>query len=310
MLQAADFFQSLQERIVADLTTIDGGAFQKDVWDRPNGGGGITRVLTEGALFEKAGVNVSDVFGPLRPELAKLLPGDGHTFRATGLSLVLHPRNPYVPTVHANVRYIQRGEVGWFGGGTDLTPYYVEPEDARLFHQSLKTIGDRHDLSLYPRFKHWCDRYFFLPHRNEPRGVGGIFFDYLGAGSEITAGEPQALVATEWEHDPGRVYAFVHDFGDHLLDAYYAIVKRRRDQGWGEREREWQMQRRGRYAEFNLVYDRGTLFGLRTEGRTESILMSLPPVVRWQYGAIPRAGSLEAQSLAHICATRDWISYF
>lgn len=309
LIQAVTFFHRLQEKIVADLEAIDGGKFQKDKWDRVGGGGGLTQVLTQGGLFEKAGVNVSDVFGTLRPEMAQKLPGDGNSFRATGLSLVLHPRNPYVPTVHANVRFIQHGKVGWFGGGTDLTPYYVVADDARLFHQSLKAIADRHDHSLYARFKPWCDRYFFLPHRQEPRGIGGMFFDYLGAGSESTVGEPQTNLSLEWEQDLKRVYAFICDLGEHGLDAYYTIVKRRRDQTWSDRERHWQLVRRGRYAEFNLLYDRGTLFGLQTDGRTESILMSLPPLVSWQYGASPEAGSAEAQSLEHICAKRDWISF-
>jgi coproporphyrinogen III oxidase len=234
------------------------------------------------------------------------MPGDGNAFRATGISLVLHPRSPRVPTVHANLRFIRRGNAAWFGGGTDLTPYYVVAEDAIHFHRGLKSICDRHRPLLYPRFKRWCDRYFFLPHRNEPRGVGGIFFDYLGAGAEVAAGEPSAPSATDWELDLVTVFAFVRDFGEHLMDAYTAIVARRRDESWGEREREWQLLRRGRYVEFNLVYDRGTLFGLRTDGRTESILMSLPPEVKWRYAAVPEPGSVEALSLAAICAQRDW----
>jgi coproporphyrinogen III oxidase len=234
------------------------------------------------------------------------MPGDGNEFRATGMSLVLHPRSPRVPTVHANLRFIRRGNAAWFGGGTDLTPYYVVGEDAIQFHRGLRSICDRHQPTLYPRFKRWCDRYFFLPHRNEPRGVGGIFFDYLGAGGEVAAGEPLAPSATDWEMDLATVFAFVRDFGEHLMDAYAAIVTRRRQDSWGEREREWQLIRRGRYVEFNLVYDRGTLFGLRTDGRTESILMSLPPEVKWRYGAAPEPGSAEALSLAAICAQRDW----
>ena len=263
-------------------------------------------MLSDGALFEKAGVNFSDVFGQLRPELAKSLPGEGAAFRATGISLVLHPTSPRIPTVHANLRFIKRGGAAWFGGGTDLTPYYVVDEDAVLFHRSLKTVCERHEASLYPRFKRWCDRYFFLPHRNEPRGVGGVFFDYLGAGAERSAGEPEPPTASTWEGDGDRVFDFVGDLGAHLMDSYLAIVSRRRDEPWGEPEREWQLLRRGRYVEFNLVYDRGTLFGLRTDGRTESILMSLPPEVKWRYGAAPDAGSAEARSLADICARRDW----
>jgi coproporphyrinogen III oxidase len=303
---AVAFFQNVQDQIVAGLQTLDGQGFHEDAWQRPGGGGGRSRVLTDGGLFEKAGVNFSDVYGSLRPEAARGMPGDGNAFRATGISLVLHPRSPRVPTVHANLRFIRRGNAAWFGGGTDLTPYYVVAEDAIHFHRGLKSICDRHRPLLYPRFKRWCDRYFFLPHRNEPRGVGGIFFDYLGAGAEVAAGEPSAPSATDWELDLVTVFAFVRDFGEHLMDAYTAIVARRRDESWGEREREWQLLRRGRYVEFNLVYDRGTLFGLRTDGRTESILMSLPPEVKWRYAAVPEPGSVEALSLAAICAQRDW----
>jgi coproporphyrinogen III oxidase len=304
--EAVVCFLTLQDQIVAGLQALDGQRFREDSWQRPGGGGGRSRVLTDGGVFEKAGVNFSDVFGSMRPELARGMPGDGSEFRATGISLVLHPRSPRVPTVHANLRFIKRGNAAWFGGGTDLTPYYVEAEDAILFHRSLKTICDRHEASLHPRFKRWCDRYFFLPHRNEPRGVGGIFFDYLGAGAEATAGEPLSPSGSEWERDPGKVFAFVRDLGEHMMESYAGIVARRRDEVWGEREREWQLLRRGRYVEFNLVYDRGTLFGLRTDGRTESILMSLPPEVKWRYGAAPEPGSPEALSLEAICARRDW----
>ncbi len=304
--RAAAFFRHLQDRIVGGLEGLDGGHFREDTWDRPGGGGGRSRVLSDSALFEKAGVNFSEVFGQLQPHMASSLPGEGLTFHATGVSLVLHPRSPRVPTVHANVRFIQRGNVAWFGGGTDLTPYYVVPADATAFHRALKDICDRHERSLFPRFKGWCDRYFFLPHRNEPRGVGGIFFDYLGVGAEATAGEPAPPPGTDWEKDPERVFAFVQDLGLGMMDAYGAIVSRRRSEAWGDREREWQLLRRGRYVEFNLIYDRGTLFGLRTDGRAESILMSLPPEVRWRYGAAPAPGSPEAASLAAICSQRDW----
>ena len=305
---AAAFFLALQDRIVAELQALDGNLFHEDAWQRPGGGGGRSRVLTDGGLFEKAGVNFSDVYGNMKPEAARGLPGDGAEFRATGISLVLHPRSPRVPTVHANLRFIRRGNAAWFGGGTDLTPYYVVAEDAVLFHRSLKTICDRHQPSLYPRFKRWCDRYFFLPHRNEPRGVGGIFFDYLGAGAEAAAGEPASSPTTDWEADLEHVFSFVRDLGEHLMEAYAAIVARRRDESWGERERDWQLIRRGRYVEFNLVYDRGTLFGLRTDGRTESILMSLPPEVKWRYATAPEPGSPEALSLAAICAQTEWAS--
>jgi len=307
--RAVAYFRDLQDRIVAGLEELEGpngGKFHQDSWDRAGGGGGRSRVLADGALFEKAGVNFSDVFGSLRPDMAAALPGDGATFHASGVSLVLHPRNPRVPTVHANVRFIQRGSAAWFGGGTDLTPYYVVPEDASAFHRGLKDICDGHQRALYPRLKRWCDRYFFLPHRNEPRGVGGIFFDYLGAGAEATAGEAEPPTPTEWESDPERVFAFVRDLGDGMMNAYADIVSRRRSESYGDAERDWQLVRRGRYAEFNLIYDRGTIFGLKTDGRTESILMSLPPEVRWRYGAAPTPGSAEAASLEAICARRDW----
>ena len=307
--RAGDYFRGLQDRIVAALESLDGGArFQEDAWERPGGGGGRSRVIADGGVFEKGGVNFSDVFGEFRPELARSLPGEGTAFRATGVSLVLHPRNPHVPTVHANLRFIQRGDANgaaWFGGGTDLTPYYVVPADATAFHRGLQGLCAAHEPALYPRFKAWCDRYFYLPHRKEPRGVGGMFFDYLGAGAELAAGEPPAPL-TALEQDPERVFAFVRAFGDGMLDAYYQIVARRRDQPWGDRQRDWQLLRRGRYVEFNLIFDRGTLFGLKTDGRTESILMSLPPEVRWRYGAAPEPGSPEAESLAAICAQRDW----
>jgi coproporphyrinogen III oxidase len=304
--RAAAFFRELQDRIVQSLQAADGHEFREDVWQRPSGGGGRSCVLADGGLFEKAGVNFSDVSGEMRPDFAKSLPGDGTAFRATGISLVLHPRSPRVPTVHANLRFLRKGAAAWFGGGTDLTPYYVIPEDARQFHRALREICDRHEASLFPRFKRWCDRYFFLPHRNEPRGVGGIFFDYLGAGAECAAGEPNPPAASSWEASAERVFDFVRDLGGHMMDAYLAVVARRRDEPWGEREREWQLLRRGRYVEFNLVFDRGTLFGLRTDGRTESILMSLPPEVKWRYGAAPDPDSAEARSLADICAQRDW----
>ena len=302
-----DFFLGLQDRITAAIeAAVGGGRFREDAWSRPGGGGGRTRVLAGGALFEKAGVGFSDVHGTLRSEMAKALPGEGLDFRAAGLSLIFHPRSPRVPTVHANVRHIQRGTRSWFGGGTDLTPYYVVPEDAAAFHRTLRDCCARHDPGFYPRFKRWCDDYFFLPHRNEPRGVGGIFFDYLGAGAEATAGQPASEPVSAREADAEAMFAFVRDVGEAILAGYLPIVERRRNDPWGERERDWQLLRRGRYVEFNLLYDRGTVFGLRTDGRVESILMSLPPEVRWAYAHAPEPGSPEAESLAAICARRDW----
>jgi coproporphyrinogen III oxidase len=303
--EATAFFADLQDRITHALADLDGRSFREDAWQRAGGGGGRSRILADGNVFEKAGVNLSDVHGELRPDFAGSLPGDGPRFRATGISLVLHPRNPYVPTVHANFRRIQRGAAGWFGGGADLTPYYVFPEDATHFHRTFRDTADRHDPALYPRFKAWCDRYFFITHRKEPRGVGGVFFDYLGAGGETLAGEPPA-VPSPIEADPEKIFAFVRDMGSAFLPAYLPLAERRRDMPFGERERDWQLHRRGRYVEFNLIYDRGTVFGLRTDGRVESILMSLPSDVRWSYGYEPGPGTPEEDSLRAIVAQRDW----
>jgi coproporphyrinogen III oxidase len=265
--QAVTYFQGLQDQICSALQTLDGRApFREDAWRRAEGGGGRTRVLTEGAVFEKAGVNFSEVWGELAPEFAAQIPGEGRSFTATGLSLVLHPRSPLVPTVHANFRYLTKGSKWWFGGGADLTPYYPYREDVIHFHRTWKQVCDRHPSVVdYPRLKKWCDDYFFLPHRGEPRGVGGIFFDYLEGA---------------WD----ALFAFVRDCGDAFLEAYRPLVEKRKDLPYTDRQRAFQEFRRGRYVEFNLLYDRGTLFGLKTGGRVESILMSLPPVVRWQYG--------------------------
>jgi coproporphyrinogen III oxidase len=305
--RAAQYFRDLQDRITAAIEAADGGGkFKEDSWTRSTGGGGRTRAMAEGKLFEKAGVGFSDVHGTLRPEMARALPGEGERFRATGISLIFHPRSPRIPTVHANVRHIQRGGVSWFGGGTDLTPYYVVGEDAAQFHRTLRDCCARHDDTFYPRFKRWCDDYFFLAHRQEPRGVGGIFFDYLGAGAEATAGQAVVVPPSPRESDSEAMFAFVRDVGDAILTAYLPIVQRRYADAWGDRERRWQTLRRGRYVEFNLLYDRGTVFGLRTDGRVESILMSLPPEVRWEYGFAPEPGTPEAESLAAICAKKDW----
>jgi coproporphyrinogen III oxidase len=283
--EAQAFFEGVQTRICDGLEAEDGtGKFQRDSWQRPGGGGGLSRVMVDGAVFEKAGVNFSSVHGELKPDFAASLPGDGSAFFACGVSLVLHPKSPRVPTVHANFRCLCRGSALWFGGGADLTPYYPEREDAVHFHRTWKTVCDRHDATFYPRFKKWCDEYFYLPHRGETRGVGGIFFDQL----------------------PSEHFGFVRDAADSFLEAYVPIVKRRKEEGWGERERQFQLLRRGRYVEFNLLYDRGTVFGLKTDGRTESILMSLPPLVRWEYDAKFPAGSREAE-LASWLKPQDWV---
>ena len=291
--RAAKFFSELQTDICRALAEVDGAAeFTADAWQRPGGGGGIARVLEGGALFEKAGVNWSSVDGELPAELADHMPGEGRAFRASGVSLVLHPRSPMVPTTHANFRCLTKGNALWFGGGADLTPYYLFREDAVHFHATLAGACDRHrPVGDYDRFKAWCDEYFFLPHRQETRGIGGVFFDYLGA---------------KGEHPAEQVFDFVSDLGRSFVQAYAPIAQRRQTEPYGEIERAWQLRRRGRYVEFNLIYDRGTLFGLKTNGRVESILMSLPPLVRWDYDVMATPGSPEADLLAHLRPT-DWL---
>jgi len=291
------YLLELQDRITASLEGEDGsGPFREDLWDRPEGGGGRSRVLADGALFEKAGINFSEVAGDSlpssatarRPELA------GRSYRAMGVSLVLHPENPYVPTSHANVRFFLAEKPGseavwWFGGGFDLTPYYPFEEDVVHWHRVAREACEPFGPEVHPRFKAWCDEYFYLRHRNEARGVGGLFFDDLN----------------EWGFE--RSFAFMRAVGDAFLPAYLPIVRSRRRIPWGERERSFQLYRRGRYVEFNLVYDRGTLFGLQSGGRTESILMSLPPLVRWDYCWEPEPGSPEA-GLMEILRPRDWLA--
>jgi coproporphyrinogen III oxidase len=291
--RAAKFFSELQTDICGALAELDGAAqFNADAWQRPGGGGGVARVLEAGALFEKAGVNWSSVDGELPAELAEHLPGEGRAFRASSVSLVLHPRSPMVPTAHASFRCLTRGNALWFGGGADLTPYYFVKEDAVHFHTALAGACDRHrPLADYDRFKAWCDEYFFLPHRGETRGVGGVFFDYLGA---------------KGEHSADQVFDFVRDLGRSFVEAYVPIAQRRQTEKYGDLERAWQLRRRGRYVEFNLLYDRGTLFGLQTNGRVESILMSLPPMVRWDYDVMTTPGSPEAELIAHLRPI-DWL---
>ena len=284
---AADYFMELQDRITENLSTIDGQAFREDVWERDGGGGGRTRVLEEGLVFEKGGVNFSRVHGNLPEEFADEIPlGEGTEFFAAGLSLVIHPRNPMVPIVHANFRYLEKGDASWFGGGADLTPSYPDAADCTHFHQTLKSACDVHNAEYYPRFKKWCDEYFTIRHRNEMRGVGGVFFDYL-------------------EGDLNEVFSFVRSVGDAFLPAYTPIVERQRDAVYGEREQAFQALRRGRYVEFNLVYDRGTIFGLKTRGRSESILMSLPPMARWVYDYHPEPGSVEEEAMTYF-QPRNW----
>ena len=291
------YLLGLQERISSTLGALDGQAFQEDSWVRAEGGGGRSRVLAGGELFEQAGVNFSDVTGHRLPPAAtaKRPELEGCSFRAMGVSLVIHPQNPYVPTSHANVRFFLASRpdappVWWFGGGFDLTPYYGFDDDARHWHQTAADACAPFGDAVYPEYKRWCDEYFFLRHRNEQRGIGGLFFDDLN----------------EWGFE--QSFAFMKSVGDSYLPAYVPIVNRRRAQVFGERERDFQLYRRGRYVEFNLVYDRGTLFGLQTGGRTESILMSLPPNVRWRYNWQPEPGTPEAALYERYLKPRDWLA--
>ncbi len=291
------YLLQLQENICGELQLLEPVAsFQEDNWQRKEGGGGRSRVIADGEVFEKGGVNFSHVHGTelpasataARPELA------GRSFEAMGVSLVIHPQNPYVPTSHANVRFFiaeKEGDapVWWFGGGYDLTPYYGNDEDCREWHRTAKTACEPFGEGIYPRFKRWCDEYFYLKHRDEPRGVGGLFFDdFNELGFE-------------------QSFAFMRAVGDSYAKAYAPIVQRRKDTPWGDRERQFQLYRRGRYVEFNLVFDRGTLFGLQTGGRTESILMSLPPLVSWKYNWQPQPGSPEAELYEKYLVSRDWV---
>lgn len=287
--RCSDFFLGLQDRICAGLGEFEPDGFREDPWQHAQEGGGRTRIISEGRLFEKAGVNYSRVVGQFPPDFAGQIPGDGLDFSATGVSLVLHPWNPHVPTVHANFRYLTHGSKKWFGGGADLTPYYLYPEDCIHFHRVWKDACERHPaVADHGKLKSWCDEYFFLTHRGEARGIGGIFFDYL-------------------ETDLERTFDFVRDAADRFLDSYIPIVRRRKDTSCSEEERQFQLYRRGRYVEFNLVYDRGTLFGLKTGGRVESILMSLPLHAKWVYDWHPTPGSREAELYEVLRKPREWV---
>ncbi len=299
--RAAQLFQDVQAHICRGLEQIDGTAtFKSDEWTRTDirgaqGGGGVTRILANGAVFEKAGVNFSKVQGHMSPEFAAKLgaPREETPFFATGVSLVIHPRSPMVPTTHANWRFLELGDRRWFGGGSDLTPYYLEDEDAVHFHTVLKTVCDNHSPQYYPRFKKWCDEYFYLPHRRETRGIGGIFFDYIGRDDGA---------------DFEQVYPFVKDLGFAFTEQYLPIVERRKDTPFTDEEKKFQLLRRGRYVEFNLLYDRGTHFGLQTGGRIESILMSLPAVVHWDYCPTVAPGSREEYLIKTLENPREWVS--
>jgi coproporphyrinogen III oxidase len=290
------YLLNLQDRLCAAVEVEDGTSrFHEDSWERPEGGGGRTRVLADGAVFEQAGVGFSHVFGPGLPASATVNRPDlaERSFEALGVSLVFHPRNPYAPTAHMNVRFFLAEKAGhepvwWFGGGFDLSPYYGFEEDCIHWHRTAREACAAFGPEVYPRYKKWCDEYFFLRHRGEPRGIGGIFFDDLNDGG--------------FE----RCFALLRSAGDHFLPAYLPILRRRKDTPYGERERDFQLYRRGRYVEFNLVWDRGTLFGLQSGGRTESILMSLPPLVRWRYGWHPEPGTPEARLYEEFLKPREW----
>ncbi len=297
--QFYSYIQDLQHTITSKLEEVDGKAkFQEDLWKRPEGGGGRTRVIENGHVFEKGGVNISAVHGPLPKAMQQYFNVGEVDFFACGLSLVIHPNNPFVPTVHANWRYFEmydkQGNVvdSWFGGGQDLTPYYLFEEDAKHFHQVCKKACDKHDPNFYPDFKKKCDEYFFNHHREEARGIGGLFFDYCKANDEMNM--------NDW-------YNFVTEVGNSFLDAYVPIVNKRKNISYSKENRTWQEIRRGRYVEFNLVHDKGTLFGLKTNGRIESILMSLPPHVQWVYDHYPEQGSEEEKLLKVLKEHKNWV---
>ena len=293
------YIEDLQNTITSKLEEVDGlGKFKEDIWEREEGGGGRTRVIENGAVFEKGGVNISAVYGELPEVLRNQFKVKEGNFFACGLSLVLHPKSPFVPTVHANWRYFEMyDEVGnivtqWFGGGQDLTPYYLFDEDATHFHTVCKTACDKHNLEFYPEFKKTCDEYFWNLHRNEARGIGGLFFDYLKEKEDI-------LIEDRFN--------FVKEVGNSFLESYVPIVEKRKGIEFTKAHKDWQEVRRGRYVEFNLVHDRGTLFGLKTNGRIESILMSLPPIVQWKYNHRPEENSEEERLLNILMNPRDWV---
>jgi coproporphyrinogen III oxidase len=295
----AAFVHRVQDQITEAIEAIDGSKAREDIWQRPEGGGGRSRVLQDGEVFEKAGVNVSVVMGELSPQAAARMGGgteiEDLSFFATGVSLVFHPHNPMAPTVHANYRYFERGDgsapgAWWFGGGADLTPSYLFEEDAVHFHQTLADACGEHGPEYYPRFKKWCDEYFYIPHREEARGVGGIFFDDVRI-----------------DEDQEKTFAFVRSCAAAFLPSYLPVLERRKDLPFEEHHKQWQQLRRGRYVEFNLVHDRGTQFGLRSQGRIESILMSLPLTARWQYEHSPAPGSPEDELWQVLKSPRSWI---
>ncbi len=289
----ATWFSGLQDRICSSLEEADGsGTFCEDAWERPGGGGGRARVITNGRVIEKGGVNFSAVHGPTPASILTALQLEEAEFYATGVSIVMHPRSPQVPIIHMNVRYFEMSNgVAWFGGGIDLTPHYVDEEDARFFHQALKRVCERYSAEYYPRFKAWADDYFYIKHRHETRGIGGIFFDRLSATEAVSL---------------ENLFAFVQEVGAAFVPIHTHLMQKNRDLPYGEAEKSWQLIRRGRYVEFNLVHDKGTKFGLDTNGRIESILMSLPPFAAWEYAHDPPPGTAEAQTLALLKKGINW----
>lgn len=292
----AEEFKKIQSSICLGLEKLDGKSkFESDLWQRPGGGGGHTRVIQNGNVFEKGGVNFSAVHGETTPELKAMLNTDAKEFFASGVSIVLHPHNPFVPIIHMNIRYFELPgtDTFWFGGGIDLTPSYVFQEDAQHFHGEMKALCSRHAVADYKKFKKTADEYFYIPHRGETRGIGGIFFDHL---NESSTGFDKETIAQ-----------FVFDTGNTFLQSYVAIAENRKNTAFTNENKEWQLVRRGRYVEFNLIYDRGTTFGLKTNGRVESILMSLPKHASWEYNFEPKAGSDEAQSIEYFKDSKDWV---
>ena len=289
----AAWFRDLQDRICNGLEDLDGTSrFQEDQWERPQGGGGRTRVIKDGSLIEKGGVNFSGVEGETPQKILDALKLPPSDFFATGVSIVLHPSNPWVPIIHMNIRYFEMSSgIWWFGGGIDLTPHYILEDKARRFHQMLKSVCDEHHQEYYPKFKSWADDYFFIPHREETRGIGGIFFDRLADGAEF---------------DKANRWSFVKEVGNTFLPIYTEAIDQLRDRSWSEEDKQWQKLRRGRYVEFNLVHDKGTKFGLDTNGRTESILMSLPPEANWAYDYQPQTAE-QKNTLSHLRKGIDWV---
>ncbi|MFN6945349.1 MAG: oxygen-dependent coproporphyrinogen oxidase [Cytophagaceae bacterium] len=292
--EISQWFRSLQKDICRDLEEADGKAvFKEDAWEREGGGGGYSRVLSDGNVLEKGGVNFSAVHGPTPEKILKALQIQASDFYATGISIVIHPNNPHVPIIHMNTRYFEMDNgIKWFGGGIDLTPHYIVEDDASFFHKSLRDVCNRYDPEYYTKYKKWADEYFFIPHRNETRGIGGIFFDRLAADNEES-----------W----AKLFDFVKDVGKAFAPTYVELMTRNKEKTFTEEEKNWQLLRRGRYVEFNLVYDKGTKFGLDTNGRTESILMSLPPLASWEYNHEVKPGSAEHKTLSLLKKDYNWI---